>query len=302
MLDNWKESPRQTKPRLNKRGLAKAGLFCHNEQEKQAEGFSFFCKGSVKNIYSIIARKPVDKLAPFWYNKREERGNVMKLEQLENMLTATDLVAKYFSTDGVTPVKTGKRGRPVVRTVADAAGDYLSPLPQGLLEELGEDPSLTAGLLDVLALHRRELTGKEKRYVLSSRDASVMKLLDEEPSQEDYFVRFTVERKEKETLGEAFLRRYNSIVKFAQEEANNIERPLYIIVCRYAVERGLRNEKEACEEGAPLSGIGLMSKNIVSIILTDNAQKEYKGQVSVVATLLPEVNQAEVKELQEVLA
>jgi hypothetical protein len=224
-----------------------------------------------------------------------------------NRNAVLSLIRQHFSKDGI-PVKTGKRGRPYTKSIQDVANDYLAPLPQGLVEGISENVDLIGSFLNELVRNRRPLTEAESEYILNGidivegedeegneivkhyggRDAQAMGVLNGEPTQNDIYVRFSVEANEKESIGTVFKRRAERALSFAQDEANEAGRTLYVIVERYAVERNLRDEKTALTHKAPLSAVGLMSKNVVAIIVTDNREKSYKGQVALVGTCTPQ--------------
>lgn len=190
-------------------------------------------------------------------------------------------------------VFTGKQGRPVTSTFEDFANSYAKPLPSTVTSVINENVQLIAGFIQALADSRRALDETESLYVSTGRDAQAMALIDDEPTQSDVFIRLSVERKEldngsMETLSQAFTRRAKVAMKVARLEANESRRTLYVFVERYAVERNLRDEPTAKKHGAPLSAVGLMSKNIVTLVITDN-EKAYKGLLARVATITPEI-------------
>lgn len=219
----------------------------------------------------------------------------------------TTMVREHFaavSGEGVR--KPGKRGRPFTKTIQDVANDYLAPFPAELAASLQERPDLIEGFIDALVANRRSLSEEESNYILNGidivegqdeegndivkhyggRDALAMGVLDGEPTQVDTFNRYSVQRKTGERLGYAVYRRFNEIKDFIQQEANRANKTLYIVVERYAIERNLRDEMTATKYRAPLSAVGLMSKNVVTIIVTDNL-KDYKGFIAVLSVVSP---------------
>lgn len=199
----------------------------------------------------------------------------------------SNLVDTRFAKNGI-PVVTGKRGRRYTHSIEDVANDYLVPFPAPLLDDISENIELIGGLLDALVAARRSLTEEESLYISKGRDAQAMTVLNGEPNQVDVFTRFLVSGRRGVKIGTIFQRRVKIAIQYAQSEANELNRTLYVIVQRYSVERNLRDALTASKHGAPASAVGLMSKNIFAIIVTDNSQKTYKGQIATVATCSPE--------------
>lgn len=214
-----------------------------------------------------------------------------------NRNTVLRLISENFAKGG-NPVQ-GKRGRRYSKSIQDVANDYVSNLPQGLVEGISENPELIGSFINELVRNRRPLTDEEAAYILNGRDAEAMGTLNGEPTQSDIFIRFSVEATETESLGTAFKRRAKKAISFAQEEANELRKTLYVVVERYAVERNLRDLPTATKHNAPLSAVGLMSRNIVALVVTDKL-KAYKGAIATVATCSPEAG--EIDSLAHVLA
>jgi len=227
----------------------------------------------------------------------------------------TSLVKEHFaSVSGEGVRKTGKRGRPFTKTIQDVANDYLAPFPAELAALLQERADFIEGFIDALVANRRALTEEESNYILNGidvvegkdadgndivkhyggRDALAMGVLDGEPTQVDIFNRFSVQRKPGERLGYAVYRRFQEIKDFVQQEATRANRTLYIVVERYAVDRNLRDVLTATKHHAPLSAVGLMSKNVVTIIVTDNL-KDYKGFIATLAVMEPQAATVQTK-------
>lgn len=189
-------------------------------------------------------------------------------------------------------VRTGGKGRPVTNTFEDIANNYIKTLPSTVVSVINENLPMIAGFIDALVAARRELTEEEKNYISTGRDAQVMGLLEGEPTQNDVFIRLSVERQlledgTRETLGAAFLRRATRAIEIAQDEANESQKTIYVLVERYAAERNLRDQATAVKHGAPLSAVELMSKNLLTLVITDS-NKIYKGLLARVATCTPE--------------
>jgi len=186
------------------------------------------------------------------------------------------------------PCKNGKAGRPVTSTLRDVANNYLFDLPQDLQMAIAEQPEIICFFTDELVRTRRELTLKELNYLKTSRDAKSMGLLEGEPVQQDLYHRFTVVKKPGERIGYAIKKRYESLLDFAQQEANLNNETLYIVLSRYCLERNARSKGKALEFDCPSSLVGLTSKNIFSIIIT-NTLKQYKGQLALMKTVEPQM-------------
>jgi hypothetical protein len=198
----------------------------------------------------------------------------------------TKIIAGIFPSVRGESVKTGKRGRPVNSLIGDFADDYLREFPSKVSELLNEQPDLIGGFLDALTANRRPLTDEEAEAIATGRDAETMGLLNGEPTQSDVFNRYSVIRNEGERLGLAFQRRALQVAVYAQSEANESRKVLYMFVERYATDRNLRDAATAEKYGMPLSAVGLMSPNVVAIVVTDNP-KAFKGLVARVGTFTP---------------
>lgn len=197
------------------------------------------------------------------------------------------IIASIFPKVRGESVKTGKQGRPVTALLGDFADDYLREFPNGVAQKLNEQADLIGGFIDALVASRRPLESHEASAIEGGRDAEVMGLLDGEPTQIDVFHRFTVVRNTGERLGLAFQRDAIAIGAFAQSEANRTSKSLYMFVERYATDRNLRDEATAKKFGMPESAVGLMSPNVVAIVVTDNP-KAFKGLIARVGSYAPE--------------
>ena len=196
-------------------------------------------------------------------------------------------IAEFFPKAAGEVVKVGQ-GRPIESQVGRYADEYLRKFPAFVRAKIANNPVEVAALIDLLVENRRELTKEEAHYIANGRDAQVMGTLDGEPCQSEINIPFPVMREEDQTLGEAFLEAFRDLEAAAQSYANKTRKTLYAIAERYACERNLRNENLAKEYGAPLTAVGVMSKNIGCITLTDNAGKLPHGAVARMATFTPE--------------
>lgn len=177
-------------------------------------------------------------------------------------------------------IKTGKRGRPVSTTLAELAADYTLKLPETVTGPLTDNPELIAGFVDAYVAARRDATDEENEAIAGGRDAQAMNLLDGEPVQSDTFLSFPVIRGEDETLGRALRRDLADAFDMARIFAKKRKTEMYVFVTRYAWERNYRDEATAKKYGLPLSGVGLPSRNILGIIVTDNGDKAYTGVIA----------------------
>jgi hypothetical protein len=197
------------------------------------------------------------------------------------------IIAKVLAGAGREKVLTGKRGRPVKLGIESFANKREREFPAGIESALTDNVDLIGGFLDALASSRREMTPDEAEYVMTGRDAEAMGLLDGEPVQSDVYSAHPVIRHEGESLGLAFRRRMRDVAAIAQIEANAHRKTMFVYVCRFAVERNLRDRATAVKYEAPLSAVGLMSRNIVQIIITDTP-KAYAGALPRCAKVEPE--------------
>ena len=197
-----------------------------------------------------------------------------------------NLLASALPTVPGTKVKTGKRGRPVTSDLSAYANNREKPLPD-TLAPLTDNVRLIAGFLDALSSARRELTEAEAEAIAEGRDASAMDLLNGEPVQSDVFLSFPVVRNDDETLGDAFRREVREALDIAQFLATKRRRDISVYVTRYATERNLRDAATAKKYEMPQSAVGLMSRNIVGLIITDYP-KAFKGEVARCGIRVPE--------------
>ena len=196
-----------------------------------------------------------------------------------------EIIASVLPQAGEKIIQKGS-GRPITTTLQDIAHEYDRKLP-ATLRAFTDKPDLLAGLIDRLASLRRHLTQEERDAIASGRDAKAMDLLNDEPVQGDIFMSYPVIRYDDETLGDAFLRRFDDSLLHAQIEALAAQRDVYVYVCLYAVERNLRDRQTAEKYAMPLSAVGLMSTNIVSILISDHA-KAYRGALPRAAIVHPQ--------------
>jgi hypothetical protein len=190
---------------------------------------------------------------------------------------------------GADAARTGKKGRPVSRSMTAFANNYLATLAATQEKIVHKNPKAIAVLLDTLVSERIELSQDALGRLADTKDAQVMGMLLDEPCQVVVNTRILVSRRNaKETLGRAFARRMNHISNVAQEAANESGRTVYAVVTRYAICRDARTKADAIRAG--IDDLAFVpSQNTLAVIITDDILTSYKGYLAIAGEWSPVV-------------